>query len=94
MTIKEKYLVAAAYLFGFPALYIILSDHRKKPSIIGQGEQALVLWLGFFAVLIGLRFLINLLWLAIYIPYLNYLENLAVLIMIGYALYRAARALK
>lgn len=78
---------------GFPALYIVLTGLRKKADIGFHGGQALVLWTWFFLIFFLLRFLVNLIWSLVYIPYLNYLENGAVILMGGYAAYCAYRVM-
>jgi uncharacterized membrane protein len=92
MHIKDNFLVAAAYLVGIPALYIALTDLRKKDYVGFHGGQALVLWCWFFAAFWLLRLIVNLIWSVSYIPALIWLEHLAVLAMAGYAIYCAYRS--
>jgi uncharacterized membrane protein len=91
---ENRLLAASAYLFGVPALYIILTGERKRPMVGEHGAQALLLWISFFAIFFLLRLAINLLWLLVYIPHLDYLETLAVLLMAGYAIRSAWRVIK
>ncbi|MBI5400253.1 hypothetical protein HZB07_06600 [Candidatus Saganbacteria bacterium] len=92
MHIKNNFLVAAAYLFGIPALYIALTDWRKKDYVGFHGGQALVLWCWFFVIFFAVRLLVDLVWGFSYIPILIWLERLTVLALGGYAVYCAYRA--
>ena len=92
MHIKDNFLVATAYLLGIPALYIALTDYRKKDYVGFHGSQALVLWCWFFVILFGIRFLVDIIWSFTYFPMLIWLENLAIVGMAGYALFCAYRS--
>ncbi|NQT29665.1 MAG: hypothetical protein HQ596_03750 [Candidatus Saganbacteria bacterium] len=93
MGIKDKLLVSSAYLFGVPALYIVLTDSRKKEYIGGHGAAAFRLWVIFFVIFFALRFFVNLIWSYKYIPQLGYFELLVVVGMGIYALFAASKSL-
>jgi uncharacterized membrane protein len=83
--------LAACYLFGVPAIYIILIDNKKDKFVLFHAFQALRMWLWFFVVFFLLRLVINLVWKLVYIPYLDKLEIFAAIFMTGYAIYCAKR---
>ncbi|MFC1511289.1 hypothetical protein ACFL5U_02775 [Candidatus Margulisiibacteriota bacterium] len=87
-----KIAAASAYIFGIPALYIILTENRRTNYVRQHGEQAFYMWLVFFAVFFTLRFLINLLWSIKYAPALEIVEMSAVVLMAGYAAFRGIRS--
>ena len=89
---KEKILAALAYVLFVPGLYIVLSDWRKKECVGYHGGQALLFWTAIFISFFFVRFLVNLVWLLIYIPYLDLLETLTAVAFYGYALKCAWRA--
>jgi uncharacterized membrane protein len=90
---KDRILSAAAYLFGIPALYIILTEKKKQKFAGFHGTQAFYLWLLYFMLFFAVRFVINWVWQATYIPWLNIAEIMVVFLMIGYTLYCAFRCL-
>jgi len=90
--LREKMLSSAAYLFGVPALYIILTEMRKKEYAGYHGRQAFLLWAAFIVIFFGLRLLVNLVWSFYYVPYLDLLEAAAAGGMGIYAFYCAYRA--
>jgi uncharacterized membrane protein len=94
MRLNDRILASSAYIFGIPALYIVLTDLRKKEFIGGHGAQALVLWIVYFVTFFAIRSLVNLAWLIRYIPYLDWMETLAVVIMGAYAVYCGFRSFR
>ncbi|MFH1825675.1 MAG: hypothetical protein ABH823_00075 [bacterium] len=92
MKIGSRLLAAFAYIFGIPALYIVLTEKRHNEALGWHGAQALKLWAGYFVIFFSLRFLINSAWQSHYWPLLNNLELLAVVLMAGYALFCGYRA--
>ena len=94
MRINDKLKVAFAYLFGIPALYLVLMDDKKSGYVSQHGRQALVLWVLFFLIFFGVRSLIDFIWGIIFIPFLNGLEILAVVGMAGYAVFCAYSAFR
>lgn len=93
MKLKDRILAAAAYIFGIPALYIILTENRHRPFLGYHGTQALKLWLIYLGSFFALRLIINLIWLNYYVPALAILENMVAAAMAGYALYCGYRSL-
>jgi len=89
---KDKTLAASAYIFAIPSLYIVLTEKRRDEFIGYHGAQALRLWTFFCIIFFVLRFLVNLLWSFIYIPYLDLLEIFAALAFWIYALYCGLRS--
>lgn len=94
MRLNDKIFASTAYLFGVPALYLVLTEHKKEPYLGFHGQQAFQLWVWFFVIFFTLRFFINFIWSFFYIPYLEKMEVLASLIMGGYAIYCAYRSFK
>ena len=90
---NKKLLPALAYILFVPALYIVLTDRRKDPFDGYHAGQALILWVGIALLFLGLRFMIRLLWYFIYIPYLDWLEYAAFIVMWGYAVKCGLRVL-
>ena len=90
--ITDRLLVASAYIFGWPALYIVLSNKRKSRYVGLQGEQAFMLWLMMVVFFLALRFLINLLWSIKYTPQLEIVELVVLSLMGIYVLYRGLKA--
>jgi hypothetical protein len=90
---KAKRLAALTYLLGIPALYILLTDLRKKDYVGPHAEQALYLWFLFFSGIFVFRFLLDLVWHFWYFPYLAWLEWLVIGGMAVYAVRCAYRAL-
>lgn len=84
---RDKTLAAAAYIFWVPSLYIVLTEKRKDPFVGFHGGQALLLWTFIFGIFFLLRFLVNLLWSFIYVPYLDLIEVLGAITMGIYAVY-------
>ena len=60
--LTEKQLAAGAYVFGVPALYIILTKYRYNKFLSFHAAQAFVLWVLWFLMLIGVRLGFNFLW--------------------------------
>ena len=87
----DKVFAASAYLFGVPALYIILTEHRKNKFLGGHGARAFLLWLTFIAVFFALRFIVDAIWAANFVPQLEKTEAVALLLMAAYLLYRGVR---
>jgi uncharacterized membrane protein len=63
---NEKTFAVGAYLFGVPALYIILTDLRKNKFLSFHAAQAGILWLFWIAVVVMVRILFSLIWLLFY----------------------------
>jgi hypothetical protein len=81
MRINDRILASSAYLFGIPALYIILTANRKKPYVGQHGARAFFLWVFFLAVFFGVRALNDYVWSRNFIPQLERLETAAVVLM-------------
>ena len=92
MRINDRLTVAFAYLFGIPALYLVLTDDKKKGYVSYHVRQAFFLWVLFFLAFFGIRYLIDLIWRIRYIPFLSGLEILAAGLMAGYAIFCAYSA--
>jgi len=92
MRLNDKIFASSAYLFGIPALYIVLTEKKKEDYLGYHGQQALLLWVWFFILFFSLRFLINLVWSFFYIPYLEKTEVLLAVLMVGYVLFCAYRS--
>jgi len=90
---KDKRLAAASYLFGVPALWVVLTERKDKGFLYFHGEQAFYLWLRFFIAFFALRLLITLIWRIVYVPYLDFVETLLAGLMAGYAVYCGYRSL-
>ncbi|MBN2058334.1 MAG: hypothetical protein JW782_06025 [Candidatus Saganbacteria bacterium] len=84
MKIKDSILVASAYLFGIPALYIVLTDLRKKEYIGFHGGQALLLWCCFFIIFFGQRALAD--------PGQEWIEQTVLIVLGAYAVFCAYRS--
>ena len=91
---NSKVLAAAAYIFWIPSLYIVLTEKRRQEFAGYHGGQALVLWTFIFLIFFAVRFLINLLWSFVYVPYINYLEVIVGAVGWGYAVYCGLRCFK
>ncbi len=91
MRINERLLISSAYLFGIPALYIVLTSARKSGDVGRHGAQAFGLWVLFFAIFFGIRYLIDFVWAKNFAPGLEKLEIFTVVMMGSYALFRAYR---
>jgi len=91
MTTKTKILAASAYLFGIPALYIVLALGKKDRELAEHGSRAMFLWCGYFLIFFGLRFLINFIWRFRYLPALEWLEIAVVLFLAGHAIFSAVK---
>jgi len=89
---NSNLLSAAAYILWVPALYIVLTEKRKEEFAGWHGGQALVLWTLVFAGFFGLRFLVNLLWRAVYNPYIDLLELLFGTAAYAYIVYCGLRS--
>ncbi|MFH1542316.1 MAG: hypothetical protein ABIE84_04410 [bacterium] len=89
---KSRLFAASAYLFGIPALYIVLTQNKGAGFVRYHAEQALYLWLTYLTIFFLIRLFIGLLWSAQYIPGLQFLELAAVLFMAAYLLYRAYKS--
>ncbi|MDD5382706.1 MAG: hypothetical protein PHH60_03515 [Candidatus Margulisbacteria bacterium] len=90
---KDRILSALAYLFGIPALYIILTANRKREYVSQHGVRAFIIWVLFFVLFFSLRSFINLIWGWYYWPPLSFLEVVLGVAMLFYILYRAGRAM-
>jgi len=84
---RDKILAVSAYLFWIPSIYIVLSKKRKESQVGEEGGRALLYWTILFTGFFLIRFIVNLLWLFCYIPYLDKLEILFALGGYGYILY-------
>lgn len=94
LSVRDKLLIISTYLFGLPALYLVLTDNNKAGYVNQQARKALVLWLAFFAVFFALRLFDNFLWgVGIQVPSLL-IERLVMIIIIGYAVFRAYQAVR
>jgi hypothetical protein len=80
--LANRTLAASAYFFGIPALYLVLTERRKKPFIGEHSARALLLWTGYFLFFFVLRSGVN--WLGARWPFpgLDYVEFF--LILFGY----------
>ena len=87
MRINDRLLVSAAYLFGIPALYIVLTDDRKKSYVRDHAARAFLLWVLFFIIFFSIRFVIDLVWSTNFIPELESLERISVMLMGAVAVY-------
>ena len=94
MRLNDKIFVSSAYLFGIPALYIVLTERKKEDYLGAHGQQAFWLWIWFLIIFFSLRFFINLIWGFFYIPYLEKSEVLAAFLLGGYAVFCAYRSFK
>ncbi len=92
MRISDRILIATAYLFGIPALYIVLTDARKKKYVGGHGAQAFFTWIIFFIIFFGNRYLTELAWRSNFSFDLGKLETALVVVMAAYAVYAAVRS--
>ncbi len=90
---KDKTLAALAYVLWIPSLYIVLTEKRRQEFIGYHGGQALIMWSAIFVIFFAVRFLVNLVWSFLYIPYLDTLEVLTGALGYGYALYCGYRCL-
>lgn len=61
MRIRDRGLVFSAYLFGFPALYIVLTEKKNNGFVRRNGEKALFAWVLLFLTFFSFRYLIELL---------------------------------
>lgn len=84
---KERVLSASAYIFGIPALYIVLTGDKKKSYVGTHGAQAFTFWASFLAIFFAIRFFIDLIWRVSYLPQLEMFEILAAAAMGCCALY-------
>jgi uncharacterized membrane protein len=91
---KDKTLAALAYMTWVPSLYIVLTRKKGDEFLTFHGNQALLLWTLIFLAFFTLRFLVNLVWGLLYIPYLDLLEVLFGFGAWGYACYCGARCLR
>lgn len=82
---NSKLLAALAYVAWIPSLYIVLTESRRDEFVGFHGAQALLLWTIIFLSFFAMRFLVNLVWSLIYIPYLDLLEVVVGMGMWGYA---------
>ncbi|OGB87991.1 hypothetical protein A3H38_02880 [candidate division WOR-1 bacterium RIFCSPLOWO2_02_FULL_46_20] len=93
VSIGDRLLSAAAYLFGIPAMYIVLTKNRQRGYVGYHGAQAYLLWIIFVLIFFVTRIGIDLLWSLKYLPQLDYIERVAVIIMAIYALSRGWQSL-
>jgi len=91
--IPAKILSASAYLFGIPALYIILTVQKKDDFVRRHGSQAFLLWISFFVIFFVIRMAIDWLWSRAYVPGLAWLEIAAVFLIGCYAVFCAWRTM-
>lgn len=89
---EDKMLCAASYALGVPSLYIILTDKRKDKFTGFHGTQALFFWIAFIIAWIVMRVILDVIFNIVYLPFLNSLVNLMLLIIWLYALYSGYRA--
>jgi uncharacterized membrane protein len=87
-----RLLSASAYLFGIPALYIVLTVKEKGDFVRRHGSQAFLLWIAFFVIFFMIRLLIDWLWSWAYMPGLAWFEITAVFLMGCYAVFCAWRS--
>jgi len=85
----SKLSIISGYLLGLPALYTVLTSGKKDTLRFFHADKALRMWIWFFIWFFALRFAINLIWLIVYIPYLDKLEILLVLYL-AYCAIKAA----
>jgi uncharacterized membrane protein len=90
---SERILVSSAYLFGIPALYIVLTAKKKDDYIRRHGSQAFLLWVLYFVIFFLARFLIDWQWSRAYSPQLDKIEILLVALMGFYAIFCGYRSL-
>jgi Kef-type K+ transport system membrane component KefB len=90
MQFKDKIIAALGYLFGIPALYIVLTKNKRGRK---HGTQAFILWIFFFIIFFTIRFLINTLWGVAYDSQLDKIELFVVIAMGLYAFFCAIRCL-
>jgi len=93
MNIFQRILAASAYLFGIPAIYIVLTEQQRKSFVRYHADRALVLWLIGFGVFFSLRMLIDFIWSKNYLPGLIYLEWTFSVLLCCYLVFCAIRAL-
>ncbi|MCX5750574.1 MAG: hypothetical protein NT099_02705 [Candidatus Saganbacteria bacterium] len=91
---NEKTLAAAAYLFGVPALYIILTDLRNNKYLSFHAAQAGLLWLSWIVAIVVVRILFSLIWLLFYAWPLDPLAFLVNLVIWGYIAFCGYRVYK
>jgi len=91
--LSAKILSASAYLFGIPALYIILTVQKKDDFVRRHGSQAFLLWIAFFVIFFMIRMVIDWFWRRAYTPGLARLETTAVFLMGCYAVFCAWRTM-
>lgn len=89
---NSRLLVALAYIFWIPSLYIVLSEKRKEEFVGFHGGQAFLLWLVIFVAFFATRGLVNFIWSFYYWPYLDWLEILVAFVLWGYAVYCGIRS--
>jgi uncharacterized membrane protein len=87
ISIKDKIVSFSAYVFGVPALYIVLTEDRNKSFIGYHGAQAFKLWCFYFGIFFAYRFLVDLVWKIRYLPGLGKVEIFLVLGMASYSLF-------
>ncbi len=88
---EDKLYATAAYIFFVPALYIIFTKLRRRKFTAFHAAQALLLWITIFAVLVLLKFLLNLIWSWAYLPWLDFLGSLFKYSLFVYAFYCGAQ---
>jgi hypothetical protein len=93
VNLKERVLSASAYVFGIPALYIVLNDNKKKSYVGSHGARAFTLWISFLVIFFIIRFSVNLIWRVSYLPQLEMFEIFSVTAMGCCALYFGFRSL-
>jgi uncharacterized membrane protein len=91
--LPARILSASAYLFGIPALYIVLTVKQKDDFVRRHGSQAFLLWVSFFVIFFMIRMVIDWLWSRAYAPGLVWLEIVAIVLMGCYAVFCAVRSL-
>lgn len=93
ITNEDKLLAALAYLLFFPALYIALSEKRKSAFLSFAAAQSIILWICYLLIFIIIRILLDLLWLVLYIPAINWLAAILKFSMVAGAIYLSYKSL-
>ncbi|PIS30618.1 hypothetical protein COT42_02650 [Candidatus Saganbacteria bacterium CG08_land_8_20_14_0_20_45_16] len=90
---KDKFWAATAYLFGVPALYLVLTRPVGVGFVGYHAKQAFYLWLYYALIGLGLKLFVHWIWLYWFVPGLETLSNLIFLAMFCYAAFCAGRVL-
>ena len=89
----DRLTAAAAYLLFFPALYIILTEKRKKEYLALHGCQALFYWLLSFFILVAIRIGVDCVMTRVYIRPLELVLPLTMWAIWLYCIYCSLLAL-